>query len=125
MRIRVVCLLLCAAALVAADLTGKWSGSFDTKDPDGSTRPGSAYLELKQSGETVSGTAGPDIDRQTPIDKGKVTGKKLTFEVTSGHDGVMKFELTVGEERIEGDVRQEIGGKPSGRTAWLSVARVK
>ncbi len=120
---RCVFLLLCTGALLAADLTGKWSGSFDIKNQDGTTKPGSAYLDLKQSGEEVTGTAGPNSGEQMQIQKGKLAGNKLTFEVPTG-ESLMKFELTFENDRIEGDVRRETGGQPNG-SARLSVTRVK
>ena len=120
-----ICLLSVALAAAGAEVTGKWSGSFDMKNPDGSTRPSTAYLDLKQSGAEVSGTAGPNTEQRHPIQKGKLAGKKLTFEVQSGDEGVMRFDLVFENDGIEGDVTHEVDGKPSGRTARLAVTRAK
>ncbi len=119
-----VLFLTLALTLSAAEATGKWSGSFDMKNSDGNTRPGTAYLDLKQTGEEISGTAGPNAERQHPIQKGKLAGKTLTFEVAEGA-GVMVFSLTFENDRIEGDVAQHEDGKPTGRTARLAVTRVQ
>src|SRR5579863_124221 len=48
-----------AVAASAADVTGKWSGSFT---PDGG-QVGTAYAVLKQSGTAVTGSAGPAEDQ--------------------------------------------------------------
>jgi hypothetical protein len=80
--------------------------------------PSSVHPDLRQNGEEVSGTAGPSEAEQQPIQKGKLQGKMLTFEV-AGDDNVLKFELT-----FEGDVRREMDGRPTG-TAKLAVTRVK
>jgi hypothetical protein len=67
---------------------------------------------LKQAGEAVTGTAGPDADSQYPIVKGKVTAAKdviaITFEFIANGvhtafnlrfvDGVLK-----GDAKIEGE----------------------
>ncbi|MBI1896567.1 MAG: hypothetical protein HYS04_08535 [Acidobacteria bacterium] len=66
---RVFLVLLLAATAVAADLTGKWSGSFDVTNAQGETRPDRAYMDLKQAGEEVTGTAGPNSEKQLQISR--------------------------------------------------------
>ena len=106
------CILLLAAAAFGADLTGKWSGTFDATGPDGSTRNSSAYMDLKQSGEKVTGTAGPDSARQKEISNGKLAGTKLTFEVVQPDGGpVMKFNLTFDGVTIKGKATGERDGQ--------------
>ena len=112
------CLLFSAFALSAADVSGKWSGSIDT--PDGK-QP--AYLELRRNGEDLSGTAGPAAETQRPIQKGKIQGKKLGFEVKMPNGGLMKFDLTFDGDRIEGDMWMEKDGDKE-EPARLSVTRV-
>lgn len=123
MRRLLLCLLAFSLALHAAEVTGKWTGSFNINNSDGSTNPSTAYLDLRQNGEEVSGTAGPNEAEQRPIQKGKLEGKKLTFEV-AGDEHVLKFDLSFEDDRIEGDVRREMDGRLSG-TAKLAVTRVK
>jgi hypothetical protein len=43
-------LLFSALALGAAELTGKWSGSFDIPTPNGEIKADTVYMSLKQSG---------------------------------------------------------------------------
>ncbi len=72
MRTLLCGLLLSALALSAAEITGKWSGSFDITNSDGATEADTAYMSLKQNGGEVTGTAGPNADKQWTIQKGKL-----------------------------------------------------
>lgn len=102
MRKLLLCLLLSVFALQAAELTGKWSGSFDITNSDGETKADTAYMDLKETGGTVSGTAGPDSEKQWSLRKGKLDGQKLTFEVAMEDGGVLAFELTFDGTSIQG-----------------------
>src|SRR4051812_40453602 len=106
---RLALMLLMAAVAFAGELTGKWSGSFDKVAPDGSTQPGPAYMDFKLSGQTVTGTVGPDEADQNPISNGKLDGKKLTFDVVREF-GTLKFELTFDGDRITGMASAERDG---------------
>jgi len=101
---KLLCVLLCAAmACLAAgpDVTGKWSGTFTPDSGD----QGTAYLVLKQSGMTVTGTAGPDVGNQWVIETGKIAGNKLTFQVTDpGDKTVYKCTLTMDAHHMTGEV---------------------
>ncbi len=101
-------LLLVAAVLAADDLTGKWSGSFNIT-VDGDSHDDVIYLVLKQSGTELTGTAGPDADRQWPILKGKVEGNKITFEVQTDVP-LVKFELTLADGHLKGQAQAEHDG---------------
>ena len=102
MRTLLLCALLSGFALHAAELTGKWSGSFDITNSDGETKADMAYLDLKETGGTVTGTAGPDSEKQWSLRKGKLDGQKLTFEVAMDDGGVLAFELTFDGSSIQG-----------------------
>src|SRR5215510_328427 len=78
--------------LCAADVTGTWSGSLKGKRPDGADQTDSAYLVLKQQGDAVTGTAGGTATDQRPIEKGKLDGDQLTFEI-SANSGSFKIAL--------------------------------
>ncbi len=74
-------LLFLAALLVAADVSGKWTGSVDT--PDGAVP---LTFNLKADGATVTGTvtaAGP----ATEIKDGKLEGDVATFSFTTDYHG--------------------------------------
>ncbi len=101
MRI-LVCLMmlvLLVVALPAADVNGKWTGSFIVAGGD--TSP--AQVVLKQTGSTLTGTAGPDDAEQWPL-TGKIEGNKLTGEVKNPNGVVYKFVLTVTADKLKGDV---------------------
>ena len=103
MKIFVCALLIALAAFtaVAADVTGKWSGTFTFDNGNN----GTAMVVLKQSGAVVTGTAGPVEDQQWPIQNGKVAGNKITCEVKSPDDGVLyKIDLTLAGDSLKGDI---------------------
>ena len=102
MRKLLLCALLSAFALHAAELSGKWSGSFDITNEQGETKADTAYVDLKESGGSVTGTAGPNSEKQWPLRKGKLDGQKLTFEVEMEDGGVLVFELTFDGTSIQG-----------------------
>ena len=114
-------LTIAAAGLMAADATGKWTGSLLVPTPDGEqARP--AHLVLKQEGATLTGSAGPDASEQHPIQNGKVEDGKLVFEVATGSN-VMKFALNQDGDEIKGDISRERDGQR--QNAKLVVKREK
>ena len=108
---RLALVLLAAAVAFGGELTGKWSGTFENVGPDGSVRSSGAYMDLKLSGQTVTGTAGPDESDQRAISNGKLDGKKLTFEVMHGEGPTITFDLTFDGESIQGTAAAERDGK--------------
>jgi hypothetical protein len=112
-------LLACTAlGLLAADATGKWSGTLTPADRDA----GPALLILKQDGNTVSGTAGPDESERHEITNGRIEDGSLKFEVPQG-EAVMKFDLRLDGDEIKGDVSRERNGQK--QTAKLTLKRDK
>lgn len=95
-------LLISALALTGADLTGKWSGSFDITNSNGETKADTAYMDLTEHGRDVTGTAGPNTEKQWALRKGKLDGEKLTFEVPTDDGGLLVFDLVFHGESIEG-----------------------
>jgi opacity protein-like surface antigen len=112
-----------ALAAAAADVTGKWSGSFT---PEGG-QPGTAYAILKQSGTALTGSAGPDESQQWPDLKGTIHGDKVTVEVKSTSDGtVYKCDLVLEGDHLKGDVSATAGGGGGqALKAKMDLARVK
>lgn len=99
-----VCILFCAAiTLSAADISGKWSGSFVMTNAQGETNEGTAFVIFKQNGAEITGSAGGDENQQFPITKGKIEGNRITFEVQS--DGPLyKVDVMLTGDHIKGDV---------------------
>lgn len=103
-------LLLLACPLIAAeDLTGKWSGSFIIS-MDGQTKDDVAFMVLKQNGSELTGTAGPNPDQQWAIQKGKIEGNKITFEVQTD-EPLIKFNLTLADGHLKGEANAEHEGR--------------
>jgi len=68
-----VCFFVCLA--VAADLTGKWSGSIKTPNGDYPVK-----YTFKVDGEALTGSADSD-QGALPISEGKVSGNNFTFNL--------------------------------------------
>jgi len=103
-------LLLVPMLVASEDLTGKWAGSFIITNSDGETKDAVAYMVLKQTGSELTGTAGENPDKQWAIQKGKVEGNKVTFEVQSD-EPLIKFELTLVGGHLKGEAKAEHQGR--------------
>src|SRR5262245_66669005 len=115
---RFLVMALAATTLVAADVTGTWRGTLTPEGRDA----GPALLILKQEGNAVTGTVGPDENERHQITKGKVENDTVAFEVeTPG--GVMKFALKQNGGELVGDVTRERDGQQ--QTAKLAVKRTQ
>src|SRR5438552_265085 len=85
-------LLVSTIAFAAPDVTGKWTGGFSG---------GSVYMILKQDGAKLSGSAGPDENRQVLVfDNGAVEGDRLRFKA-----GPMQFGLQLTGDEIKGEIK--------------------
>ena len=107
--------LICAALafaleLWAADLTGTWAGSFEITGPNGERQADRCHLELKQSGTSITGTAGPDKSVQWMIQNGKAEGTRITFEVRPPEGGRLVFDLRLSNHHLDGEARGENRG---------------
>lgn len=103
-------LLLAPALMTEDDLTGKWSGSFVITFSDGDTKDAKAFMDLKQKGAELAGTAGENPDKQWTIQKSKIEGNKITFEVQT-EGPLIKFELTLIDGHLKGEAKAEHEGK--------------
>jgi len=120
-RLLAILLLLPATlALAANDISGTWSGSMDLKTPDGQVNSTPVSAEFKQSGQTVTGTAGAIGHEALLIEKGAIDGDRLTFEVDGGRYAV-KVTL-ISESQMKGEVTI---ADPSGNkvTAAITLTR--
>jgi hypothetical protein len=118
---RLLVVLLLSSIALLADVTGKWTGTFDVTGPDGQVNSQTAYLDLKQDGQTLTGTAGPNESEQMAIRAGKVDGNKILFEVALEEGAVIRFDLLLAEDHIKGNASGEAGGQKL--TAKLDVTR--
>jgi hypothetical protein len=113
--------LLLSVTLSAADVSGKWSGAFEFNNDSGETKSKPVFMILKQDGNKLTGSGGPDENNQYTIQNGKVDGDKLMFEVETG-SMTMSFDLTVKGDQISGDMKGNENGTQ--RTVKLSLKRV-
>ncbi len=112
---------LVAFTAAAADVTGKWTGTYTFDSGDS----GAAVVVLKQSGTTITGTAGPGEEQQWPLQNGKIAGNKISCEVKNPDDGVVyKIELTLAGDSMKGEVS---AAGPDGQTmkGKIEVSRAK
>ena len=98
--------LLLSSAALAADLTGTWQLTITGTDSRGAARSDSGIATLKQSGNQVTGTLGPDEQRQMPIAEGTIKDNKVLMKVVQGPDRTMTFELTINGEKLIGTVER-------------------
>ena len=73
--------LMLAVVLPAGSLSGKWQGSFRV---DGGEHDVPQLFVLREDGNRLTGTGGPDGVERYPIANGQVTGERVTFELTTG-----------------------------------------
>jgi hypothetical protein len=72
---------LLAVSAMASDLTGNWSGTFRV---DGGDHNVPQLFILKQEGNALTGSGGPNAGEQYPIENGKIDGDEARFELTTG-----------------------------------------
>src|SRR5829696_9856459 len=64
------------------NVTGKWTGTLTRTAPDGGTQSIPFMCDLTQKGKVLTGTAGPNAERQWPIEKeAAAEGTKVNFKV--------------------------------------------
>jgi hypothetical protein len=121
MKLFVRTLIIAALAMsaMAADISGKWSGTFTPEGQDANA----AFMVLKANGSTLTGSAGPDENQQWPISGGKIEGNKLSGQVTSPDGATYKFTLMLEGEHIKGNVEAKSGDQSI--KGMLDVTRAK
>lgn len=101
-----LCAVLTCAALLA-DVTGKWSGTAEI-NTDGQQSKDATALELKQTGNDVTGTAGANGEFR--IKKGTVDGDTIKLEVEA-EGNVYYIVLTVDGDHMTGKASADPEGK--------------
>jgi len=100
---KIVALLMMAAAmLAAADIAGSYAGTVEI--PAGIFQ---VTLTLEQKGDDISGAIATQGDSY-PIQKGKLSGNKLSFEVAA--DQVYTAECVYENGRLSGEIKPAGGG---------------
>ncbi len=101
---RLALILLFLGSLTAADFGGRWTGTLET--PRGGRK--SAILVLMQDGEKVTGTFGGSDTDNRGIEKAKVEGDVISFELAIGP--LVKFVLRNTGDRLTGEGTAESNG---------------
>ena len=95
-----------------ADLTGKWTGTMTRTAPDGRSQTIEFMFELTQKGKVLTGTAGPNADRQWAIKEGgTVDGTTVKFQVQQPDGPLRTFTLALVKDRLQGDMLAELNGQ--------------
>jgi hypothetical protein len=101
-----VLFLALIGAVHAADITGTWSGSMAmTKGEE--TKDDSAYLVLKQTGNEITGTIGPNPDKRLNITKGSAEGNNIYIEAIVEGENRLVLRLRIEGEKLVGDLKAE------------------
>jgi hypothetical protein len=108
---RLLVLVCCAAAIsgfataqtsASPNLSGRWSGSFDVVQADGSVQPDNSLFLLKQDGKTLTGTAGQSETHQSPISSGEVAGNHAHFDVVVNPQMSVHVDLVIDGDHLRG-----------------------
>jgi hypothetical protein len=118
----VLAVLAAGITLADANVTGKWSGTFNSIGPDGEARESTTVMMLKQSGSEISGTFGPNESEQAMTLKGRIEADKITL-AAEDEGRTVKFDLVLAADRIAGEVNMVHGGQSS--KAKINVTRAK
>lgn len=101
---------LFAALSWGADVTGTWSGPMQMTR-GGETKDDSAHMVLTQKGTEITGTIGPNADKQLPISKGSIEGSDITLEATPPNgEGKVTVKLKADGDKLIGELKAEGGG---------------
>ena len=105
------------------NVTGKWTGTLTRTAPDGRTQSIDFMFDVTQKGKVLSGTAGPNAERQWKIEKGAVDGTKVTFQVQQPDGPLRTFTLELVKDRLQGEMLAELKGQSF--TAKVDAGRAK
>jgi len=119
MKKAVAVVLLLATNALAGDRTGKWSGSFKV---EGAEHNVPQLFILKQDGNRLTGSGGPDESEQYLIESGKVEGDQVRFELTTG-EWKFTYDLKAADAKIDGDL--QLKSTNQARTAKVSLTKAK
>jgi hypothetical protein len=116
MRLLLASLLL-TLSISAANLTGKWSGTFI--DSAETSKNEGMLLILTQDGSTLTGTAGPNAQEQLPISNGKIDGNSVTFDIKA-EEVLIHFALQLVDNHLKGQGTAEVAGEKHSGTIDLT-----
>ena len=108
----------------ATNVTGKWTGTMTRTAPDGQTQSINVMFDLTQKGKVLTGTVGPNAERQWTIEKGgTVDAGKVSFKVQQPEGPMRTFTLNLVKDRLQGEMKAELNEQSF--TAKVDVGRDK
>jgi len=107
------------------NLTGKWTGTLTRTAPDGQSQSIDFMFDLTQKGTVLTGTAGPNAERQWKIEKGEVEGTTVKFQVQQPDGPLRTFTLALVKDRLQGDMLAERDGQSFTTKVDLGRAKAK
>jgi hypothetical protein len=96
----IAAVLMLTLASMAADVTGKWTGTFSVA---GSDHKEPQLFILTQDGWKLTGSGGPDAVEQYPIANGRVDDDVVRFELTNDN-WAFKYDLKRVGQELNGDL---------------------
>jgi hypothetical protein len=106
-----------ASVASAADVSGVWNGAF--RVPDGEHDVPQLFT-LKQAGNRITGTGGPNSSEQYPVLDGQLANGHLKFEVKSTTREFV-YDLKETNNELRGNVVITGGGGSVTAEVWLNA----
>lgn len=105
---KLLCCFVFSAIALLADVTGTWSGTGKGTTSDGDTQTMVLTMELKQTGNEITGAVitHESGDRYTLA--GTIDGDSLNFKVQA-NETTYVVKLTVKDDRMTGEANAEQG----------------
>lgn len=94
------------------NVTGTWTGAM-TGDSGSSVH---IQFQLKQTGEQVTGTAGPTVEASSSIYDAAIQDDHFRFSVGRDPNPIWKFDLTVSDKEMHGKGDGTRSGQSLGTT---------
>ena len=116
--IAIFALVPAGTAAQTTDLTGNWNATFTRTAATGQTQSITFTFHFTQKGKELTGTIGPEPERQWKVEKGVVDGAKVTFQVQQPNGPLRVFVLTLAKGRLQGMQKLEL---PDGQSAEVTV----
>ena len=116
-------LLPTLSAAQATDLTGQWLATFVRTAPNGQTQSITFDFHFTQKGKVLTGTVGPNAERQWKIENGVVDGAKVTFKAQQIDGPLRSYTLTLEKDHLKGMQKLEFQGQEAETT--VDAVRVK
>ena len=113
---------LAAAAMWAADVSGKWTAEMQGRQGNTMT----VTMNLKADGDKLTGTVSGRNGNDTDISNGKVDGDKLSFDVVrefNGNSITQHYKGTVNGDTIHFAVTTEGGNMGGGAAREFDAKR--